>query len=51
MRPSTQELHGACVDTGMSYAERTAQREQELEALKKALCILDEKSPVQTEDC
>jgi len=46
-----QELHEACVDTGMSYAERVAMREQEIEALKKALCILDKMGPVQTEGC
>jgi uncharacterized coiled-coil protein SlyX len=34
------ELQPACVDTGMSYADRVAHREQEIEALKKALCIL-----------
>merc|ERR1719272_635777 len=45
------ELHSACVDTGMSYADRVAMREQEIEALKKALCILDEMGPVQTEGC
>jgi len=46
-----EELHAACVDTGMSYAERVAMREQEMEALKKALCILDTMGPVQTEGC
>jgi len=46
-----EELHAACVDTGMSYAERAALREQEIEALKKALCILDTMGPVQTEGC
>jgi len=35
------ELQPACVDTGMSYADRVAAREQEVEALKKALCILN----------
>merc|ERR1719161_2184552 len=45
------ELHKACVDTGMSYAERAALREQEIESLKKALCILDTMGPVQTEGC
>merc|ERR1719297_351368 len=30
-----------CIDTGMSYEERVAKREEEIEALKKALCILD----------
>lgn len=35
------QLHGACVDTGMSMEERIAAREDEIEALKKALCILE----------
>jgi len=35
------QLHGACVDTGMSIEERIAAREDEIEALKKALCILE----------
>jgi hypothetical protein len=43
------ELQPACVDTGMSYAERVAKREQEIEALKQALCTLDNEGPVQTE--
>merc|ERR1719265_1889666 len=34
------ELKPVCIDTGMSYEERVAMREEELEALKKALCIL-----------
>merc|ERR1719198_1329027 len=34
------ELKKACVDTGMSYADRVAMREQEIASLKKALCIL-----------
>jgi len=46
-----QDLHKACVDTGMSYAERVALREQEIDSLKKALCILDTMGPVQTEGC
>jgi hypothetical protein len=33
------ELKAACVDTGMSYADRIAMREQEIASLKKALCI------------
>jgi len=45
------ELHKACVDTGMSYADRVAMREQEIDSLKKALCILDKMGPVQTEGC
>lgn len=30
-----------CIDTGMSYEERVEKREEEIEALHKALCILD----------
>jgi len=33
------ELKATCVDTGMSYADRVAMREQEIASLKKALCI------------
>merc|ERR1719321_1349143 len=36
-----EELNPACVDTGMSYKERVAKREEEIEALKTALCQLD----------
>merc|ERR1719401_1409875 len=35
------KLKPVCVDTGMSYEERVAMREQEMEALKKAMCILE----------
>merc|ERR550514_1721952 len=35
------ELQPACVDTGMSYAERVAMRQAEIAGLKKALCILE----------
>merc|ERR1719235_2355736 len=35
-----EELKPTCIDTGMSYAERVAKREDEIEALKKALVIL-----------
>lgn len=34
------ELKPVCVDTGMSYEERVARREDEIAALNKALCIL-----------
>jgi len=34
------ELKATCVDTGMSYSDRVAMREQEIASLKKALCIL-----------
>ena len=33
----------------MSYEERVAKREQEIEALKEALCTLDKYGPEQTE--
>jgi chromosome segregation ATPase len=36
-----EELKPQCIDTGMSYEERVAAREKEIEALKKALCMLD----------
>merc|ERR1719333_1552916 len=34
------ELKPVCIDTGMSYEERVARREEEIAALNKALCIL-----------
>merc|ERR1719282_1331542 len=34
------ELKEACIDTGMSYEERVARREDEIAALQKGLCIL-----------
>jgi len=34
------ELQPACIDTGMTYEERVAKREEEIVALKKGLCIL-----------
>merc|ERR1719420_2827287 len=46
---ASEELKPACIDTGMSYAERVAAREKEIEALKKALCILDTEGV--EEDC
>merc|ERR1719454_2800725 len=42
------ELQPACVETGMSYEERVAKREQEIESLKEALCTLDKEGPEQT---
>mmetsp|Transcript_143085 Transcript_143085/g.457318 ORF Transcript_143085/g.457318 Transcript_143085/m.457318 type:complete len:193 (+) Transcript_143085:817-1395(+) len=36
-----EDLKPTCIDTGMSYEERVAKREEEIEALKKALCMLD----------
>lgn len=35
------ELKARCIDTGMSYDERVARREDEISDLKKALCILE----------
>mmetsp|Transcript_16846 Transcript_16846/g.39527 ORF Transcript_16846/g.39527 Transcript_16846/m.39527 type:complete len:719 (-) Transcript_16846:66-2222(-) len=35
------DLKPVCIDTSMTFAERTAKREEEIAALKKALCILD----------
>jgi len=37
-----EELKPTCIDTGMSYSERVKKREEEMAALAKALCILDE---------
>jgi chromosome segregation ATPase len=37
-----EKLRPACVDTGMSYEERVERREAEIDALKNALCVLDE---------
>jgi len=34
------ELKPTCIDTGMSYQERVARREDEIEQLNKALCVL-----------
>jgi hypothetical protein len=47
------ELEPACFPKQMSYEERVAKREQEISALKEALCTLDKEGPVQTEagDC
>lgn len=47
------ELQPACFPKQMSYEERVAKREQEIAALKEALCTLDKEGPVQTEagDC
>jgi len=35
-----EELKPTCIDTGMSYSERVAKREEEMKALKRALTIL-----------
>merc|ERR1719506_640414 len=34
-------LHKACIDNGQSPEEKAQQREEELEALKQALCIME----------
>jgi len=39
------ELKPTCVDTGMSYEERVARREDEIESLKKGLCVLQQQGP------
>jgi len=36
-----ESLKPICIDTAMTYAERTAKREEEIAALKQALCYLD----------
>jgi len=36
-----EELKPMCIDSGMSYAKRVEKREEEMAALKQALCILD----------
>ena len=36
-----EDLKPACVDTGMSYADRVQKRKDEIDALKKSLCELD----------
>mmetsp|Transcript_26433 Transcript_26433/g.75661 ORF Transcript_26433/g.75661 Transcript_26433/m.75661 type:complete len:482 (-) Transcript_26433:62-1507(-) len=36
-----EDLKPTCIDTAMSFEDRVAKREEEVEALKKALCILD----------
>lgn len=37
-----EQLKPTCIDSGMSYADRVAKREEEVKALKSALCALDE---------
>jgi len=36
-----EDLRPTCIDTGMSYKERVAKREEEIKALGEALCKLD----------
>jgi len=37
-----EELKPLCIDTGMTYEERVEKREEEIEALRGALCQLDD---------
>lgn len=39
-----EAIHPMCVDNGMSYEERVQKRQAEMEALTRALCILDTNS-------
>jgi len=36
-----EDLKPMCIDSSMTYAERVEKREDEIEALKQALCLLD----------
>jgi hypothetical protein len=45
------ELKPTCVDTGMSYEERVARREDEIESLKKALCIFQNFDDIENAGC
>jgi DNA repair exonuclease SbcCD ATPase subunit len=36
-----EELKPMCIDSGMSYEERVEKREEEIAALKKAVCMMD----------
>lgn len=45
------ELKPTCVDTGMSYEERVARREDEVESLKKALCVFQNFHDLENADC
>eukprot|EP00397_Hematodinium_sp_SG-2012_P018054 GEMP01018479.1.p1 GENE.GEMP01018479.1~~GEMP01018479.1.p1 ORF type:complete len:680 (+),score=237.03 GEMP01018479.1:82-2121(+) len=44
-------LHEECVATGQSHEERAAARQEEIAALKEALCIIDKEGPVQSGNC
>merc|ERR1719343_40325 len=35
-----QDLKPTCIETGMSYADRVSRRQEEIDSLNKALCIL-----------
>merc|ERR1740130_1496975 len=37
-----ETLKPTCIDTGMTYAQKVSKREEEVAALKNAMCILDE---------
>merc|ERR1719222_1335991 len=41
------ELKPDCIDMGLSYADRKAQREEEIESLKEALFMFDEQGGTQ----
>eukprot|EP00418_Pyrodinium_bahamense_P018267 CAMPEP_0179124918 /NCGR_PEP_ID=MMETSP0796-20121207/59055_1 /TAXON_ID=73915 /ORGANISM="Pyrodinium bahamense, Strain pbaha01" /LENGTH=733 /DNA_ID=CAMNT_0020823599 /DNA_START=79 /DNA_END=2281 /DNA_ORIENTATION=+ len=48
------ELKPVCIDTGMTYQERVSRREDEIQALQKALCILkayEQYGPEGTGEC
>merc|ERR1719311_682117 len=47
------DLVPACIETGMSYEDRVAKREQEVESLNNALCILEKEGPTKesTQTC
>jgi len=45
------ELQPVCVDTGMTYEERVALREEEIEGLKKALCVLQNYNTEAMDEC
>merc|ERR1719503_121422 len=44
-------LHKACIDDGQSPEEKAQQREEELEALKQALCIMDAHGSSSADSC
>merc|ERR1719375_1932742 len=46
-----QELVPSCIETGMSYEDRVAKREQEIDSLKDALQVLCEEGPSKEEAC
>jgi len=46
-----QDLKPMCIDTAMSYKERKQKRQEEIEALKKALCLLDDQDNPKEAEC